>query len=132
MSSRDQAIASVRASLGLPDDDTAWTYDQRISYNRALSQYISANPQIFTQTDLDNASATLNQNPTALQDTGILGEAGDFVSAFGDELESAANDVGSIGRGVLNLASFGKWLIPLVGVIMVIILLFAFRKKVKA
>lgn len=125
-------MASIRAQLGLNDTPSSWTYDQRVTYNRALSQYISANPQIFTAGDLENASAVLNQNPTALTDDSFLSEAGDFASAFGDEVVSAVDDIGGIGRGVLNLAASASWLIPLVGVIMVVILLFAFRNKVKA
>lgn len=132
MNPRDQAFAYIRSTLGLNDTPSSWTYDERISYNRALSQYISANPQIFTATDLENASAVLNQNPTALTDESFFGEVGDFASAFGDEVVSAADQVGGIGRGILSLAGAASWLIPVVGVIMVIILLFAFRKKVGA
>lgn len=129
MNAKQQAEANIRATLGLSPDASEWTYDQRVAYNRAVATWIAANPDSVSLTDLSNAQANLNGNYPALADTSFLSEGSDFFGYLEDEAIDAGNAVGGIGRGVLNLASLSAYIIPLAGIVVVVILLFAFKKK---
>ena len=129
MNAFQQAQANIRATLGISDDPTTWSYDQRQAYNRSLAQWIAANPDSVSSTETQIASGILNENATPLDDVSFLSEGSAFFSAFEDEALAAGDKIGGIGRGVLNLANSASWIIPLAGGIVVVILLLGFYKK---
>ena len=52
---RQTAIANTRAALGLSNNVTTWTQEQRVTYNAALATVLSASPDQFSDQDLINA-----------------------------------------------------------------------------
>ncbi len=129
MNSLQQAQAYIRATLGLSDDVSSWSYDERIAYNKALATYIAQNASSFPAQSVGTANAVLNEHASAIQDTGFLSDLSAFGSAFGDEVVNAGESVAGIGQGILSFASLTKYLIPLAGIIIVGILLWGFYKK---
>ncbi len=129
MNSLQQAQAYIRATLGLSDDVSSWSYDERIAYNKALATYIAQNASSFPAQSVGTANAVLNEHASAIQDTGFLSDLSAFGSAFGDEVVNAGESVAGIGQGFLSFASLTKYLIPLAGIIIVGILLWGFYKK---
>lgn len=130
MDATAQARASIISTLGLPANESDWTFQNQTDYNRALATYIVGNAYLFTDAQVSAANASLNKNFGTLADTSFTGELATFGNAFVDEVSSAGSQVAGIGQGVLNLASISKYLIPLAGVAAIVILLFAFKKKV--
>lgn len=129
MNSLQQAQAYIRATLGLSDDVSSWSYDDRIAYNKALATYIAQNASSFPAQSVGTANAVLNEHASALQDTGFLSDLSVFGSALGDEVLNAGDSVAGVGRGILSTLSSASWLIPLAAFIVVGILLFGFYKK---
>lgn len=125
-------MAAIRSNLGLSDVPSEWTYDERLAYNNALATYINANPGVFSASDLAIANNELNQNNVSLSDTSFTSGLSDFFGNLEDEAVSALDDIGGVGRGVLSTFRLASWVLPLAAVAVVIILLFAFRKKVSA
>lgn len=67
---RQQAIATVRAQLGLTGIPPAeWSYDQRTRYNQALAEYILNYPGRFSAQDLSTASVIYQRGYSPLDDT---------------------------------------------------------------
>lgn len=130
MNARQQAISSVISTLGYSTDQSTWTYDQTVTFNRALATFIVSNPDSFTSQDLINANASLGRNDSPLVDNSFVSNFSDFVTNVEDNVINAGNSVAGIGNGVLNLAALAKYIIPIAGIVVVIILLFAFKKKV--
>lgn len=79
---RAQAVATVRAQLGLNNTPSSWTYDQRTAYNKALSAYILARPAGFSSTDLGTAAHVASANYQPLEN------AGWSWAMFGSELQN--------------------------------------------
>lgn len=129
MNALDQAKANIRATLGLSNNPSDWTYDQRITYNKALATFIASNPDSFPTSSVQSATSVLNENNSPLSDTGFLSDLSTFGDAITDEAINAGNSIAGIGNGVLNLASSAKWLIPIAGIAVLVILLWGFKKK---
>jgi hypothetical protein len=109
--------------------DNADAYNQLTASNQALAQDIVANPQNYSSDQLARAQTYLGQKQTPLADTSFGSDVSAFGTAFTDNVVAAGEKIGSIGTGVLNLASLGSWLIPLVGVTLVGILIYAFYRR---
>jgi hypothetical protein len=82
-------------------------------------KYVADHPTQFTPQQV-----AIAQNHVAawgtdvpLNDTSF--DWGLLASEMGNNVLKAGEDIASIGNGVLNLASMGKWLIPLVGLTLV-------------
>lgn len=129
MDPKQVAIAQIISNLGLSQDRSEWTYDERLAFNNALAKYIAANPELFSAQDNANALISLNRNNAALSDNSFTSNFADFFSNLEDEAISAGESVAGIGQGVLNFASLSRWLIPLAGIAVVVILLWGFKKK---
>lgn len=129
MNALQQAQANIRAQLGLNDNPSSWSYDERLSYNNALATFIANNADSFPADQVANANATLGKANTPLADTGFLSDLSTFGGAFEDEVLNAGNSVAGIGQGILSFASLAKYLIPLAGIAIVVILLIGFKKK---
>lgn len=121
--------ANIKASLSLPDDVSSWTYDQRISYNKAFAAGILAHPDSFSATDLNTANVVTAEAPSALDDTSVSADLSAFGSAVTDNVVAAGAQVAGIGTGVLNLASLAQYVIPVAGLVIVGVLLLGFYKK---
>ncbi len=127
---RAAAVDQVKGQLGLsaiqPSD---WTYDQRVSYNKALAAYIQQNPGLFSATDETNAAAVAAKVDSPLDDNSFASD----LAVFGDEFENQALRVGgavaSVGNGVINALNLAKYGIPAVILIFVAIKLFGIYEK---
>jgi hypothetical protein len=120
---------NVIAQLNLPADQSTWSYDQTVSFNKAFAAGILAHPDSFSTTDLNTANAVTAEAPSALSDTSLAGDISAFGSAVTDNVVAAGNQVAGIGTGVLSLASLAQYIIPIAGVVIVGVLLFGFYKK---
>lgn len=124
---RAKAVASVRASLGLNDIPTTWTYEQRQTYNKALATFIATHPDQFGAQDLQTAEAVAAKPIDQLEDDSF--DWGMFaVEATKPALDAAQ----SIGEGVFTVANLTKFLIPVTAIIALGILLFAFARRTGA
>lgn len=85
---RAQAVATVRAQLGLNNTPSSWTYEQRTAYNKALAAYILARPLGFTAADAGTAAHVASANYQPLEN------AGWSWAMFGSELKNNL-DVGT-------------------------------------
>ena len=97
--SRQKAIAAVRAQLGLNDYPSSWSYDQRVSYNKALAAYILQNPVGFTAADTNTAATTVNKSYADLEDDSfdwamfgreVQDNAGGIAKSFVADVSKAA------------------------------------------
>lgn len=89
---RKSAANVIRAQQGLQDFAPAdWTYEQRTNYNKALANYIAANPSLFAQQDLITAKDVQNT------DYGFISDytAGDVFSDFTSEIANQAVSINS-------------------------------------
>lgn len=124
---------NLRASLNLPAALSDWSYAQRVEYNKQFAAYVLGHPASFGAQDSRTAQIVTAENPSALDDTSVSANLSAFGSALTDEVVSAGDAVGGIGRGVLNVASLAQWVIPAAGVVFVCILLYAeYKKRTKA
>ena len=124
---RQTAIANTRAALGLSNNVTTWTQEQRVTYNAALATVLSASPDQFSDQDLVNAEYVKAHPGEPLVDASL--SLGDFATEATKPLTDAAQSVGS---GFFTLANAAKWAVPLVAAIAVVILLFSFARKTGA
>lgn len=125
---RAAAVAAVRSALGLSGLAPAdWTYDQRTTYNKALAAYIASRPEQFSDQDTRNAEAIGKQAYSALEDTSF--DTGLFVS---EAIKPVADAAKSVGDGVLSVASAAKWALPLGAVVVGVLLLVHFNRKLAA
>lgn len=129
MNNLQEAIASVRASLGLSNSPSEWSYEQRIAYNKALATYINASPQSYDEQTQASAQIVAAAQYSPLEDTGVLADLSAFGSALEDEALAAGNKVAGVGNGILDTLGLAKWLIPAAAIILVGILLYGFYKK---
>lgn len=84
----------LRSQMSLPDDGTAWTYSQRVEYNKAFAAYVLAHPASFSDADTQTAAAISRQMPTQLDETSIAAS----LSAFGDEALQNARDINPLDK----------------------------------
>ena len=124
---RQTAIANTRAALGLSNNVSTWTQEQRITYNAALATVLSASPDQFSDQDLINAEYVKAHPGEPLVDASF--SLGDFATEAAKPLTDAAQSVGS---GFFTLANAAKWAVPLIGAALVVILLFSFARKTGA
>lgn len=81
------AAANVRAAMGLPEDRTRWTYEQRNAYLRQLAEYVLRFPQSFTPETLATAQSVAGKTFQPLDDTSLdWGEFREEVIANGAAL----------------------------------------------
>lgn len=132
MNPRTLAIQTVRADLGLSNTPSDWTYNERVKYNKALADYITAHASEFPPQDLAVAQDIAAQTASPLADNGLLSDLGTFGSAFGDELLSAGEKVGAIGTGVLDSVSAVGKLLPVAVVALFVVYVLTLKKKIEA
>lgn len=90
--------------------------------------YIANHPDEFAASQVAIAKqhfASWGTN-TPLEDPSF--DWGLLASEIGNNALKAGEDIASIGKGVLNLASMGKWLIPTIGIILAGIVVYKFYK----
>ena len=99
--------ADARTPANLPQDQNIKLLDYTFAY-------VAKNPAQFTPSQVAIAQQHVAAwgTDTPLNDTSF--DWGLLASEVGNNVVAAAEDVASIGQGVLNLASMGSWLIPLV------------------
>lgn len=94
---------NARAELGLPDDPTAWTLDQRSAFNRAVAAAILKYPASFSPEQRDIA-AKMNTD---------YGQRGHYFDSALGTTAAAASDViekvNPLAPG--NLPTVAKWLL---------------------
>lgn len=97
---RQDAATIVRGNVGLLDIPPAeWSFEQRISYNKALAAYIQSHPAIFTAGDLESAR-TVEARPYEPLETLSLGDKADI---FTDEfLEQGKVVLSTSGNAIKN------------------------------
>jgi hypothetical protein len=124
---RAKAIATTRANLGLNDNPTTWTYEQRQTYNKALANYIATNPDQFGALDLQIAEGVAAKPVDQLEDDSF-----DWAMFAKESTAPALEAAQSIGQGVFTAANLTKFLIPVAAIIAVVILLTAFARRTGA
>lgn len=127
-SNRAALSATLRNQLNLTGPSADWSSDQRIAYNKAYAAAVLANPQNFSPQESATAQAVASAPPSVEQQTGILSDISTFGSSLADNVLAAGQQVAGIGNGVLNLASAMKYIIPLAGVTVLVILAMGFYK----
>lgn len=63
--------ANVRSRMALPDSPSAWTYQQRIEYNKQLAAEIAARPQSFTPEVVGLADSIQGKSYEPLEDPSL-------------------------------------------------------------
>lgn len=93
---RKSASNLAKRDLGLDTlDVSAWSFDQRAAYNKALAAYIKKYPASFNAQDVATAEAVSQK---------AYGELADAAFSFGDfaaETVNNANDL--VGKPLVNL-----------------------------
>lgn len=123
------------AAQGLPLTDQGtpdfanWSYDQRIAFNRAFANYVLSHPLSFGDDDAANAQRIVGEHPSQLSDTSVSSDLSAFGSGVLDNVAAAGDSVAGIGEGVLNLAGWAKWLIPVAGVALLVFFLMGAKRK---
>ena len=85
---RDARNARVRASLGLADiPPSAWTYEQRIAYNKALASAVLSDSANATPQDIKTARNIAAKEYTPIESYGLGDAAGDFTAEFVNQAE---------------------------------------------
>ncbi len=93
-------INVVKNQLGLTDiAESDWTQNQRIQYNTAIANYIKANPDKFTTTQVNTANTAQYQE---LADFTL----GDAVDTFGTEILNQAQNELSLGGNILKYSIY--------------------------
>lgn len=82
------AAATIRNQLGLSNTPSDWTYDERIAYNKAYSDFVLANADQFPADINKTAGLVEAEKPAALDDTSF--SFSDFFSNF---LDNAKLDI---------------------------------------
>lgn len=124
---RANAIASVRASLGLNNTPSSWTLDQRNTYNKSLATFIATHPEQFGTQDIENAEYVA-KNPIG----GLVDDSFQWTEFAAETVKPLSDSAVSVGQGVFSVLKASKWAIPVVVVIVVVLGLFAFRKRLAA
>jgi hypothetical protein len=89
---RKSAANVVKNQLGLDVIDvTLWTFDQRVSYDKALAAYISAHPDAFGSQDLAIAADVEQKDYGQLSDPDF--SFADFGNAVVDEAVAINSDI---------------------------------------
>lgn len=113
----------VGKQLGISEADATTpanlSPEDRIKLLDYTFAYIAEHPEQYEarQVEIAKRHVAAWGTSTPLLDTSF--DWGMLASEVGKNVASAAEDVASIGKGVLNLASMSKWLIPLVGLALV-------------
>ena len=123
LSARQQAAATVRARLNLPPTPTAWTYAERVAYNKALAAYILASPERFNDSTLTTAEVVTKKDYADLADASF---------DFSDFAVEAVKPVQNLGEGVKNAFNLAPWVVPAAAVAAVLILLAALARRTGA
>lgn len=124
---RKMAAGLVRTQLGLPESPSAWTYEQRVVYNKALAAYIAANPHLFEDRDLLTADLVSKQAYPALADDSF--DVGAFVH---ETVKPAAEAARAIGDGVFSVANAARWAVPAAAAVLVVMVLIHANRKLAA
>ena len=124
------AFIQIRSNLGLSEDLSGWTFDERQAYMQAIAAYIQANPGEFNANSVGLAGQVSSAGPQQLLDNSPSAAVTQFEDEFLNNVVQAGNQVAGVGQGVLSTFSLAKYIIPLSAVAVVVILLFAFKKKV--
>jgi len=119
----------VAISFGIDDQGgdlrTTLSYDERVTFDKAVAAYIVAHPAAFLPATVATAQFVTGQNLTPLQDASF--DLGSFVS---ETVANGTKPFVAVGDGVLSVANASKWAIPAVAVVVVIIgLLALFRRS---
>ena len=115
----DSARRLAAAKFGITSADTAGLpYAQREAYNNELAAIILKYPERFDADTVARARNESVQVDEALEDASF--DTGLFAAEAVKPLADAAV---SVGKGALNLANMSKWLIPVVGIALVLIFL---------
>ena len=111
---RNAAVALIKSQLGLTDiPGPDWTLDQRNTYMAALSAYIVNNPGLFVANEVNLAQSVQSAGPIALENTGLLADAGVFANAFIDQAKVSVGDpLKAIGDGVTKAVTWIGNLLP--------------------
>jgi hypothetical protein len=107
MRTRAESIAAVRAALGLSNVlPSAWSYDQRTEYNKALAAYILANETVT------EAARPFIAHVAASEPGPLVDYSFDW-SQFGTEFAANAQELNPVPSWV----SSTKWLLPVLAVL---------------
>ena len=121
------AATAVRTQLGLPENRTLWTYEQRQRYIAALAAYIQTRPEQFSDQTLTNADYAAKKPAQALADASF--QWGDFATETFKPLSDAAL---SVGDGVLTTLNLSRWIMPAAAIAGVLILLTGLSRRTGA
>jgi hypothetical protein len=123
----------VGKTLGLSESDSMYPGnidpETRIKLFDLTNAWIKDHPENFSTQQVKSATA-MNAawgTNTPLQDTSF--SYGDFAGEVGNNIVAAGEDFASVGQGVLNTLKMGKWLIPTVAVVVLLIVLYGFYLK---
>jgi len=127
-----QVYIKVGKQLGLSEQESLYPGINNVSQEDSIKlgdyvfAYVYQHPEEFTAAQGAIAERHYKAwgTDTPLQDTSF--DWGMLSSEIGNNVVNAAEDVASIGKGVLNLASMGKWLIPTIGLIVAGIVVYKF------
>lgn len=102
---RQDAATIVRGNLNLLDTAPSdWTYEQRTSYNKALSAYIQAHPVIFTAQDLESAKLVESRPYEPLETLGLEEAGGIFTDEFLEQGKSVLSSSGNTLKNSIYIA----------------------------
>lgn len=127
-----QARILVGKQFGFSEEDSRAPANLSVEDRTKLLDYtfayVAEHPEQFEPRQVDIAKrhvAAWGTN-TPLNDTSFNWTL--FKDEVGNNVANAVDDVASIGKGVLNLAGMGKWLIPVVGLSIAAIVVYKFYK----
>ena len=122
------AINIALTQTGLKDKPkTEWTYDERAKYNKALADIIATYPDRFAPSQVTQAKAVemADYSPLASSDFSFS----DFGREVLNNAVAAGDSVAGVGQGVLSTFKLAKWVIPAVGITLVVFWLMGQKKK---
>lgn len=99
-----QTTANIKSQLGLDPDPSNWSYEERISYIKALAKYIRENPAGFPEQSVALANKIEEKEYEPLVDTGFFSTAAQLYDEF---LESAGEKISFWEKQSFKLAVFG-------------------------
>lgn len=90
--------------------------------------FVASNPDKYEPRQVEIAKRHVEAwgTNTPLNDEGFDWQL--LSSEIGNNIGEAVEDISGIGKGVLNLASMGKWLIPTVGIVLAGIIVYKFYR----
>lgn len=101
--------------------------EKQVALNAAMLSYIRQNPGDFTPAQVAVANARLDTSGTVL-DTSF--DYTEFLAVFGDNVATAAGQVGQIGTGVLNTAEMVGKILPFLAVAALVYIAYRASNKV--